>query len=137
VAFEMSASYMSPSMNVARSATPASLASRRDSSTMFGLYSTPTPRAPRLAAAMTLRPSPDPRSMTKSCGVTFARSSIFSTSAGDVGTQTTSLPGWPTVGSNVCARAVPASARASARAAAAEVLRVSVIAGVYKRTLDS
>ena len=36
--------------------------------------------APRLAAVMTVRPSPEPRSMTKSCGVTLAMSSILSTS---------------------------------------------------------
>ena len=52
--------------------------------------------APRFAAAMTLRPSPDPRSTTKSCGVTFATSSIFSTVVSGLGTQTTSLPAWPT-----------------------------------------
>ena len=56
--------------------------------------------APRLAAVITVRPSPDPRSITKSCGVTFAMSSIFSTSTCGVGTQTTSLPAWPTCGSN-------------------------------------
>ncbi len=35
-----------------------------------------------------------------SFGVTLVRSSIFSTSACGVGTQITSLPGWPTCGSN-------------------------------------
>jgi hypothetical protein len=53
-----------------------------------------------LAAAMMLRPSPEPRSMTMSLGVTAAMSSIFSTSSGGVGTHTTSLPAWPTWGSN-------------------------------------
>ena len=67
-AFEMSASYMSPRSNRARSPTPAAVALRRDSSTMSGLYSTPSARAPRLAAPITLRPSPDPRSITKSSG---------------------------------------------------------------------
>jgi hypothetical protein len=38
--------------------------------------------------------------MTKSCGVTLARLSIASTSSGGVGTQTTSLPAWPTCGTN-------------------------------------
>ena len=57
-------------------------------------------RAPRLAAAMMLRPSPEPRSMTKSSGVTLAMSSILSTMAGGVGTHTTSLPAWPLTGSN-------------------------------------
>ena len=60
---------------------------------MSGLNSTPSAWAPRLAAAMMLRPSPDPRSMTKSLGPTWAMSIIFSTSAGGVGTHTTSLPG--------------------------------------------
>ena len=112
VAFEISASYMSPSMNVARSATPASCAFRRERATISGLNSKPKARAPRLAAAMTLRPSPDPRSITMSCGVTFAMSSIFSTSSCGVGTQTTSLPAWPGVGSYV---AVCAAASAAAR----------------------
>ena len=49
---------------------------------------------------MMLRPSPEPRSITKSCGVTFAMSSIFSTVTNGVGTHTTSLPDWPTTGSN-------------------------------------
>ena len=34
----------------------------RDSSTMSGLYSMPIDRAPRLAAVITVRPSPEPRS---------------------------------------------------------------------------
>src|SRR3984893_14070111 len=38
--------------------------------------------------------------MTESCDVTFAMSSILSTRAWDVGTHTTSLPAWPTCGSN-------------------------------------
>src|SRR4029450_2385444 len=58
---------------------------------MFGLYSMPSARAPRLAAVMTGRPSPEPRAITKSCGVTFAMSSILSTSAWKAGTQTTVL----------------------------------------------
>ena len=67
----MSAVNMSPSMNVALSRHARFLArSARDSATMSGLNSTPTARAPRLAAAMMLRPSPEPRSITKSCGVT-------------------------------------------------------------------
>ena len=57
----------------------------------------PSALAPRLAAVMTVRPSPEPRSITKSDGVTLAMSSILSTSACAVGTQMTSLPGWPTV----------------------------------------
>ena len=50
--------------NVALPATPAFSAFRRDSSTMSGLYSMPSALAPRLAAVMTVRPSPEPRSMT-------------------------------------------------------------------------
>jgi hypothetical protein len=91
---------MSPSTNIALSETPAWAAFFFESATMFGLNSTPRARAPRLAAPITFRPSPDPRSMTKSCGVTAARSSIRSTSSGGVGTQTTSLPGWPGWGTN-------------------------------------
>ena len=64
VALEMSASYMSPSMKVALPATPAAAACLRESSTMSWLNSTPTAVAPRFAAAMMLRPSPDPRSIT-------------------------------------------------------------------------
>ena len=60
----------------------------------------PSALAPRFAAVITVRPSPEPRSMTKSFGVTLAVSSILSTSAWLVGTQTTSLPGCPTLGSN-------------------------------------
>ena len=82
--------------NLAVNALTAAFA--RDSATMSGLYSTPTAVAPRLAAVITVRPSPDPRSITKSCGVTFAMSSILSTSACGDGTQTTSLPGCPTSG---------------------------------------
>ena len=48
---------------------------------------------------ITVRPSPEPRSMTKSSLVTLARSSILSTRTCGVGTQTTSLPSCPTEGS--------------------------------------
>jgi hypothetical protein len=92
VACEKSAWYMSPWTNVALSATPAAAAFFFDSSTRSGLYSTPTARAPRFAAAMTLRPSPEPRSITTSFGVTLARSSMRSTISAGVGTHTTSLP---------------------------------------------
>ena len=59
---------------------------------MSGLYSMPIARAPRLAAVITVRPSPEPRSITKSVLVTLAISSIWSTTACGVGTHTTSLP---------------------------------------------
>jgi hypothetical protein len=118
---------MSPWTNCALSATPASRARPLDRVTISGLYSTPMARAPRLAAAMMLRPSPEPRSITKSCGVTFARSSIFSTSAAGVGTQTTSFPAWPSWGTNgfwpsaVCAAAEPAVSSAIAAATTTRV----------------
>ena len=102
---------------VALAVTPAFFcAFRFDRSTMSGLYSMPIAVAPRLAAVMTVRPSPDPRSMTKSFGVSFAMSSILSTRAWGVGTHTTSLPGWPTRGSN-CRRSAwrgPSPARDAA-----------------------
>ena len=66
-ASEMSATYMSPCTNCAFPAappTPASSARRFDRWTRSRLYSTPSARAPRFAAAMTLRPSPEPRSIT-------------------------------------------------------------------------
>ncbi len=81
-----------PATNCAFSATPASCASLRDSATMSGLYSTPSARAPSLAAAITLRPSPDPRSITKSFGVTWPSSISLLTMSGGDGTHTTSLP---------------------------------------------
>ena len=99
VAFEKSVSNRSAFTNCARSLTPSFVALRLESSTMSGLYSTPMARAPRLAAVITVRPSPEPRSITKSSFVTLARSSILSTTTCGVGTHTTSLPSWPTVGS--------------------------------------
>src|SRR4026207_481548 len=104
-------------MNDALPVTPCFCALARDRVTMSGLYSTPMAVAPRFAAMMTVRPSPEPRSMTRSCGVTFAISSIFWTSCSGDGTHTTSLPACPTVGSNglvgvcVCADSATAKAR--------------------------
>ncbi|MNC96058.1 hypothetical protein D3C83_133300 [compost metagenome] len=66
---------------VALSVTPAFWAAAFDRVTMSGLYSTPIAVAPRFAAVITVRPSPEPRSIRKSLGVSFARSSIFSTRA--------------------------------------------------------
>ena len=100
VAPERSVSNRSAFVNVTLSPTPSCAALRRDNSTMSGLYSMPNALAPRLAAVMTVRPSPEPRSMTVSCGVTFAKSSMRSTRACAVGTQMTSLPSCPTVGVN-------------------------------------
>ncbi len=91
---------------------------------MSGLYSMPIARAPRLAAVITVRPSPDPKSITKSVFVTFAMLSIWSTTACGVGTHTTSLPAWPTCGSKgfcpvavAWAYAVPATIKAMTRVA--------------------
>jgi hypothetical protein len=57
------------------------------------LYSTPRARAPkRFAAAITILPSPEPRSTTRSFGETRAISNIWSTAALGVGTHMTSLP---------------------------------------------
>ena len=67
---------------------------------MSGLNSTPSAVAPFFAALITVTPLPEPRSMTKSLSVTFVSSSILSTVACGVGTQTTSLPAWPLTGSN-------------------------------------
>jgi hypothetical protein len=62
VALEKSDSKMSPRTNVARPATPSRSALRFASATRSGLYSMPCARAPRLAATMTVMPSPEPRS---------------------------------------------------------------------------
>ena len=89
-------------------ATPAACALALACFTMSGLYSMPTARAPNFfAAAIAILPSPAPRSMTKSCGVTCAMVSMRSTTSSGVGTQITSLPAWPTCGWN-CAHAVAA-----------------------------
>ena len=91
-AFERSVSKRSAFTKVALSATPAAWAFFFDSSTIGGSYSMPIDVAPRLAAEITVMPSPDPRSMWKSFGVSLAMSSMRSTSAWGDGTQTTSLP---------------------------------------------
>ena len=63
VACEKSLSKRSALVNVALPLTPSFAALRCDSATMSGLYSMPSARAPRLAAVMTVRPSPEPRSI--------------------------------------------------------------------------
>src|SRR5688572_20173519 len=88
-------------MKVARPLTPSFSALTRESATMSALNSTPIAVAPRLAAVMTVRPSPEPRSITTSDGATLAMSSMRSTMVCAVGTQMTSLPGCPTRGSNL------------------------------------
>ncbi len=64
VAFERSVSKRSACTNSARSVTPAASAFRLESATISGLYSMPSACAPRFAAVITVRPSPEPRSMT-------------------------------------------------------------------------
>ena len=64
VACEKSVLNRSAFTKVALSVTPSLAALAFESSTIFGLYSTPSALAPRLAAVMTVRPSPEPRSMT-------------------------------------------------------------------------
>src|SRR3954467_9833830 len=114
VALEKSASNMSPRTNFARSPTPAAAALRCASATISGSYSTPMARAPRFAAAITRRPSPEPRSTTKSFAVTLARSSMVSIRLDGVGTHTTSLPAWPSIGSNGLGCASTATGKISA-----------------------
>jgi hypothetical protein len=62
VASEKSVSKMSPCTKRALPATPSACARRSESATSSGLNSTPTARAPRRAAPITRRPSPEPRS---------------------------------------------------------------------------
>src|SRR5579859_4154246 len=132
VALERSVSKRSAFMNAALSPTPACMALRLESSTMSGLYSIPTARAPRFAAVITVRPSPEPRSMRKSFGVSFAMSSILSTSTCGVGTQTTSFPGCPTSGSKVVV-AVCAQAGAAMSATTMASVRAMVTASPEKK----
>src|SRR5262245_25684879 len=80
-------------MNVTRSVTPARAASRRAFAIRSGSMSTPTPRAPRRAAATTISPSPQPRSYTTSSGPTLESSSMACITSGALGTQTTSSLG--------------------------------------------
>src|SRR5262245_3731388 len=121
VASRKSTSKRSPRTNRARSATPSMRALRRLVSTRSELYSMPRARAPnRFAAAITILPSPEPRSTTRSLGITRARISIRSTAASGVGTQITSLPS--TIGASLngssCAGAMHgANTRTSQRAA--------------------
>ena len=94
---------------------------------MSGLYSMPSARAPRFAAAMTVRPSPEPRSIRKSLGVTFAMSSIFATMLSGVGTQTTSLPSCPTSGLYSAAAHAPAASKPKAHARKERRMALNVI----------
>src|ERR1700694_5836542 len=103
VAWLKSVAKMSALRKLALPATPAASALFCDSFTMSGLYSTPSARAPNLRAAwIAILPSPEPRSTTKSLDVTCAIVSMRSTTSSGVGTQMTSLPAWPTCGSNFC-----------------------------------
>ena len=91
----MSASNMSPWTNVALSRHAGLRALRFDSSTRSGLYSTPSARAPRFAAAITLRPSPEPRSITKSLRRHARHVEHHLDGVSGDGIQTTSLPSCP------------------------------------------
>src|ERR1039457_5152501 len=87
----MSASNRSFSSNRTSFSTPAFLAFCLASQMLTGLMSIPTPRAPRfLAAAITMLPSPQPRSYTTSAFFTPANFSIASTAGSVVGTYGTS-----------------------------------------------
>src|SRR5262249_24419304 len=81
--------------NVTRSVTPARTALARALVMRSGSRSTPTARAPRSAAAMTLSPSPHPRSYTTSPGPTAAASSMTAMTSGALGTHTASRCGGP------------------------------------------
>jgi hypothetical protein len=63
-ALEKSVTKMSACSKLALSLTPSFAAAAFESSTIFGLYSMPRAVAPRFAAVMTVRPSPEPRSTT-------------------------------------------------------------------------
>src|SRR4029079_14125654 len=81
----MSAVSTSPSLNRARAPTPARCAISRDFATSSGSISTPRPRAPNIfAAAITIRPSPEPRSTTKSSAPVPANESMRSTTSSGV-----------------------------------------------------
>src|SRR5688572_1428226 len=120
VAWLKSEAKMSARRKLAFSATPAWRAFSCESFTMSGLYSMPSARAPNFFAAMiAILPSPEPRSMTKSFGVTCAIVSMRSTTSSGVGTQITSLPACPTWGWNpVCAHAGAPSIKVRSRVAA-------------------
>src|SRR3954467_1656251 len=133
LACEKSVAKMSARRNCARSATPAFCALSCESFTMSGLYSMPWARAPNFFAAMiTVRPSPEPRSKTTSLGPTWAMVSMRSTTSSGVGTQITSLPAWPTCGSNFWVWALAARGTRSASSASA---RGNGVIGVLRRTL--
>ena len=89
-------------------ATPAACALALACFAMSGLYSMPVARAPNFfAAAMAILPSPAPRSKWMSFGPVCAMVSMRSTTSSGVGTQITSLPAWPTCGSNFGCAAAP------------------------------
>ncbi len=99
LAREKSSLKMSPSTMRTRSPTPARAALRAASAAIFGSYSMPSARAPKSrAAAIAMRPSPAPRSATKSAGPVRAASSIAATIASGVPSHMTSLPVWPGAG---------------------------------------
>ncbi len=73
----------------ARAATPAFCAFSVARRTRLGSMSTPRPFAPRCAAPMTMRPSPEPRSIRKSSLPTSAMRSMRSTISRGVTTKGT------------------------------------------------
>jgi len=99
LAREKSSLKMSPSTMRTRSNTPSRIALRAASAAIFGSYSMPIARAPKSrAAAIAMRPSPAPRSATRSFGPVFAARSIAATIASGVPSHITSLPTWPGCG---------------------------------------
>ena len=104
--------------NVTLSSTPAFLAFSLASRTRCGSISTPSARAPFSPAAMAMRPSPEPRSITKSPGLTSTICSMRSTTSGGVGTKGTSSdgPSCAIAPAEKAASAPASSARAAVRA---------------------
>ena len=102
VAGLMSAVSTSSVRNITLSSTPAARALAVASRVRSGSMSMPTPCAAKLfAAAIGIRPSPDPRSYTTSLAVTRASFNIACTTAVGVGTKMTS--GWRTGALDCCA----------------------------------
>ena len=96
-----------------RPATPARFALAMLSATSRGSISTPSPVAPRRAAATTMRPSPLPRSITWSPAPTAARSSIAAVTLSGVVMYGTSSPSAAGTGDEGVAEA--ATAKTSGR----------------------
>src|SRR5258706_11818832 len=109
-------------------ATPAACALALACFAISGLYSMPVALAPNFfAAAMAILPSPAPRSKWMSPGPVCAMVSMRSTPSSGVGTQITSLPAWPTCGSNFggCCWASAGAAATNAAASRAKTRFIS------------